>query len=317
MRWPRVERLLGALAREPRVYLLHHNADLDAVGAALALARRWPGLLAARGSVGAAARRLADRLGASVEVEPPLGGFAVGIVLDTGSAAALMPLPPALPLVVLDHHAPGGWPQAIAALQDPGATSTCEVALRVLKAAGARVEPEQALALLCGLLADTRRFRLATRATLAAALELLDAGASLPEAIGIAEAPPPEERSERIARLRAAQRCRVGEARGLLVAWSEVGAFEASAAAALVALGADVALVAAQRGPEACVSARVRSGHEAEVDAAGLMQRAARLLGPAWGGGGHAGAAGLNGPGSASEALEACRKALAAGQEGA
>jgi nanoRNase/pAp phosphatase (c-di-AMP/oligoRNAs hydrolase) len=72
-----------------------------------------------------------------------------------------------------------------------------------------------------------------------------------------------------------------------------------------------VALVAAQREGEASVSARVRRG--VDLDAARLMQRAAARLGPAWGGGGHAGAAGLSGKGDAAKGLQACMQALREG----
>jgi bifunctional oligoribonuclease and PAP phosphatase NrnA len=303
-----VEDVVAALGAQPRVYLLHHNADADAVGAAIALSKRWPGTLAAHRDVSAAGRRVAARFGATVEVDPPLDGYEVGIVVDTGSPGPLGPLPASLPLVVVDHHREGGWPQAVASLVDPEATSTCEVALRLLWALGEGLTEEESLALLCGVVADTQRFRLATKDTLSNAFVLLDNGASLPEAIALLEQPPPEERSERIARLRAAQRLQVHDVGPLLVATSQVNSYEASAANALVRTGADVALVAAQRGPDASVSARVR--HGVELDLARLMQEAAKGLGGAWSGGGHAGAAGLNGQGQAEAALQACLAAL-------
>jgi nanoRNase/pAp phosphatase (c-di-AMP/oligoRNAs hydrolase) len=181
--------------------------------------------------------------------------------------------------------------------------------LKLLWALGEGLQPDEALALLCGLVADTQRFRLATKDTLGSAFVLMDSGAELPEAIALLEQPAPEERSERIARLRAAQRAQVEELQGLVVARSRVDAYEASAANALVRVGADVALVAAQRGPEASVSARVRPG--LELDMARVMQEAGKALGAGWSGGGHAGAAGLNGQGSAERALEACAAALA------
>lgn len=307
-----VERVVQALQREPRVYLLHHNADADAVGAALAMASRWPGTLAAHQDVSAAGRRVAQRFGVEVLVDPPLGAYELGVVLDTGSPGPLGPLPRDLPLVLIDHHRPGGWgPGLLASLVDETATSTCEVVLSLLWEQGQGITDDEALALLCGLVADTQRFRLATKDTLTRAFVLMDNGADLREAIGILEQPRPEERSERIARLRAGQRAEVEEVAGLVVVRSRVNSYEASAAAGLVRLGADVALVAAQRGPDASVSARVRPGLDGRVDLARVMQEAAKGLGPGWGGGGHAAAAGCNGQGSAEDALAACAKALA------
>jgi nanoRNase/pAp phosphatase (c-di-AMP/oligoRNAs hydrolase) len=305
-----VEEVLAALASQPRVYLLHHNADADAVGAAVAMAKRWPGQLAAHRDVSAAGRRVAARFGVEVAVDPPLDKYKLGVALDAGSPVPLGPLPPSLPLIVIDHHREGGWPDVVASFVEDDATSTCEVVLKLIWSLGQGLEPDEALALLCGLVADTQRFRLATKDTLGSAFVLMDSGADLREAIGILEQPPPEERSERIARLRAAQRAQVEEIGGLVVVRSHVNAYEASAANALVRVGADVALVAAQRGPEASVSARVRAGLEGRVDAARVMQEAAASLGPGWGGGGHAGAAGLNGAGTAEQALGAAMAAL-------
>jgi nanoRNase/pAp phosphatase (c-di-AMP/oligoRNAs hydrolase) len=304
-----VERVLKALAAEPRVYLLHHNADADAVGAAIALASRWPGRIVAHDDVSAAGRRLAARFGVKVEVDAPLDGAAIGIVLDTGSPGPLGPLPASLPLVVIDHHREGGWPNAAASLVDPEATSTCEVALRVLWELGEGLTPDESLALLCGLVADTQRFRFATKDTLSSAFVLLDNGAELQEALAILEQPSPEERSERIARLRAAQRAQVEEIHGWLVALSHVNSYEASAAAALVRVGADLALVAAQRDDATSLSARANPS--LGIDLAQLLQRAAQRLGPGWSGGGHAGAAGLTGKGTPEQALAAARAALA------
>lgn len=291
------------------MYLLHHNADADAVGAAIALSKRWPGVLASHEDVSAAGRRVAARFGVEVLVDPPLEGYALGVVVDTGSPQPLGPLPASLPLVLIDHHREQPWKEVVARLVDPECTSTCEVALRLLWALGEGLAADEALALLCGVVADTQRFRLATKDTLTNAFVLLDNGADLQEAIALLEQPPPEERSERIARLRAAQRAQVREVAGLLVALSQVNAYEASAAVALVRTGADVALVAAQREGEASVSGRLRQG--VQVDLALVMQDAAKALGPGWGGGGHAGAAGLNGRGQAEAALRACEAALA------
>lgn len=309
-----MEDVVEALAKEPRVYLLHHNADADAVGAAIALAKRWPGVLASHDDVSAAGRRVAARFGVEVLVDPPLDRFALGVVVDTGSPQPLGALPPSLPLVLIDHHRPQPWPQVVARLVEPDITSTCEVALRLLWALGEGLTEEESLALLCGLVADTQRFKLATKDTLSNAFVLMDNGASLAEAIALLEQPPPEERSERIARLRAAQRAQVKELGGLVVALSQVNSYEASAAGALVRTGADVALVAAQREGEASVSGRIRPG--VSLDLAVLMQEAAKSLGQGWGGGGHAGAAGLNGKGRAEAALQACEAALAKRLEG-
>ncbi|MCA1812968.1 MAG: DHH family phosphoesterase [Halobacteriales archaeon] len=306
-----MEDVLALLSREPRVYLLHKQADADAVGAAVALSQRFPGTIAGHASVGAAATRVAERFGAKVQLDPPLDGYAVGIALDCGSPGMLGALPPGLPLVVIDHHREGGWPQVQARLVEPETTSTCEVVLKLLWALGEGLQPDEALALLCGLVADTQRFRLATKDTLGSAFVLMESGAELPEAIALLEQPAAEERSERIARLRAAQRAEVEEVRGWLVARAQVGSYEASAAQGLVHLGADVAFVAAQRDAEASVSARVRRG--VELDLAKVMQRAGRSLGAAWSGGGHAGAAGLTGKGDAARALQACVQALREG----
>src|SRR5438067_4512912 len=114
-----------------------------------------------------------------------------------------------------------------------------------------------------------------------------------------------DDASMRKATLVAATRARVetvGD--GWLVATSEVGSFDAAAAAALVRAGADVALVASERRDRARVSMRA----SARALAKGLhlgraANEAAREVG--WSGGGHEGAAGLSGDPPSAEARDA------------
>src|SRR5438067_11662991 len=105
-----------------------------------------------------------------------------------------------------------------------------------------------------------------------------------------------DDASMRKATLVAATRARVetvGD--GWLVATSEVGAFDAAAAQALVRAGADVALVASERPDRARISLRASTRALAKGVHLGEIANAAARDVEGWSGGGHEGAAGLSG----------------------
>jgi phosphoesterase RecJ-like protein len=117
------------------------------------------------------------------------GNFDLLVVLDTSDLARLgtIFLPAQhgrLPMVVIDHHITNlnfGTVNVI----EPAASSTAEIVLKLLKKMGLPITPDIASALLTGVITDTLGFRTSntTSNTLAAAMELMQYGASLPEII--------------------------------------------------------------------------------------------------------------------------------------
>jgi len=86
-----------------------------------------------------------------------------------------------VPLLNIDHHMTN-LNFGDVNLVDPQASSTAQIVLRLLEHAGIPLDVEIATALLVGIVADTRGFRTnnVTAQVMAAALRLMEAGASLP-----------------------------------------------------------------------------------------------------------------------------------------
>jgi nanoRNase/pAp phosphatase (c-di-AMP/oligoRNAs hydrolase) len=113
--------------------------------------------------------------------------------------------------------------------------------------------------------------------------------------------------SERIARLKASRRLRLVKINEWLVAFSKVSAYQASAARALISLGAHVAVVAGEKGERIQVSLRAaqdfnkKTGVHLGRDVAKPLGEYLRGMG-----GGHAGSAGANGVGEVEACLKRC-----------
>lgn len=292
---------LGPELRAPgsKLVLMHKNADPDAIGSAAALSRAFGGDVGAVESVSLVGRRVAGILGLSILIDPDPQRYDRVFIVDTSSPTQLGPLAPLLRgPVLIDHHEYFEWPGARIVHVEKDCTSCCEVVHRVLGRLGVVPDATAATGLLLGLVADSARFRYATPATLRAAAELVElSGRGIESVLEALEPDEPRGGPARcLAHLKAAARVVVHDVAGWIVATSSVASFEASAAKALIVLGADVALVVADRGKDGIrLSGRAdRRPVEAGLNLGRLMNGLARKLGEG-GGGGHAGAAGYNG----------------------
>lgn len=278
------------------LWLLHVNADPDCVGSAFALREAFGGTVAQTQGMNRAGERLAKQLSFSPEPIAHPQNFSLHVAVDAGSRSSLGPLAD-LPVCLVDHHRYGDLHDAApVAAWDPARASCAEVALALLDRAGVAPSPLAARALLTGLVTDTARFRHADAEALRAAARLVELSGMRIEDVYASLSDEEEEdadtRDARLATLRAAQRAEVVEMHGFLVATSRVGSYDALAAAALVRSGADVAVVAIERGELARMSLR------ASPRARGLhLGELANAVGRAsgWSAGGHEGAAGMRG----------------------
>ena len=151
---------------------------------------------------------------------------------------------------------------------------------------------------------DTRRFFYADSETLAAAIELIEAGAEYEKCVKSLLIKP--DRSERIARLKAAGRVKVHLIGDWIVAISKIKAFEASACRGLIELGADVAIVGGSPSTDVVrfSSRSTRDFYEKTGVSLGsdLMEPLGQLIEGE--GGGHANAAGANGKKNFEKAMD-------------
>ncbi len=108
--------------------------------------------------------------------------------------------------------------------------------------------------LLSSIIYDTRRFLHISPNTFKLAQILLEAGGDYYQILEIMNNRP--DKSERIACIKAAQRANLIKIQGWIILTSQVKAFEASAARKMIGLGADIAIVMADRKNDVRISGR-------------------------------------------------------------
>jgi nanoRNase/pAp phosphatase (c-di-AMP/oligoRNAs hydrolase) len=158
--------------------------------------------------------------------------------------------------IAVDHHASaetaGSWQHFDHILVKSEATSTCEII--AMGFPSNTLTKEISRILLTGLMFDSQHLGLANEGTLEAALVLVKTGGEIAESKKILRYS--ADRSELLARLKAAQRLQFEEVGGKLIVKSEVSSFQASAARMLVEIGADVGLAYGENNEETRLSAR-------------------------------------------------------------
>ena len=214
-----------------------------------------------------------------------------------------------LPRVFIDHHSPHPTITAIATscIIDESVSSTCEIVHNIYRGFGVKPPANVARALLVGIAYDSRHFSLGTSQTLSSASQLLEIDGPLEDVLSLLSSD--KSRSEKIARLKAAQRMELHDVQGWTIATSRLGSFQASAARALIRLGADVSIVAGKDKDELRASLRATDRFYRETGVH-LGRDIVKALGEEFegAGSGHPTAAGMNGAGD----LEAFLKRVVA-----
>jgi bifunctional oligoribonuclease and PAP phosphatase NrnA len=310
---------LAKLLRKARIALVigHQNSDPDAVCSAYAfsvLARKINPTLGVSftspDGVSKLSKQILNSIPLQVSDQPDLSAIDLIITVDTNTLQQLGPLKESVlnsakPLVMIDHHAPHpeNAKTATLVLCDEKATSTCEIILDMYRKYRFPLGNEVSQALMVGLLVETGHMSIATRRTFRAAYLLVRAGADPETAFALTRTTMDD--SERIARFRSAQRVRLERVGNYLVALSEIGSYHASAARALIALGAHLAVVAGRRNDDLTLSFRSTRDF-AEGTKIHLGTDLAAPLGARMGGmgGGHPTAAGANAKGEVNDALK-------------
>jgi nanoRNase/pAp phosphatase (c-di-AMP/oligoRNAs hydrolase) len=312
-------RLLENLDAKLVVLLCHHNADPDAICSAYAFASLLKNLrqkiiveIGAAQGISRLSKHLLRHLSIEVKTQPNVENADAIILLDTNTIQQLDNLAEKVktakaPIIVIDHHAahPETEKMAKICITNEESSSTCEIIYNFFKQAGIRPIENEAKALFLGIAFDTRHFVLANSSTLKVIAELIDAGVNAKEALAMLSLP--MDFSERVARLKACRRAKIFKVGEWILAFSHVSAFQASAARAIVDLGAHVAVVAGQKNENIEISLRcIQEFHE--KTGIHLGRDIAKPLGEYLRGmgGGHSTAAGVNGVGDLEVALKRC-----------
>lgn len=305
------------------VLLCHHNADPDAVCAAYAFSKLL-NHLRLRLSIETAAvqgpsrlsKFLLNALPIKLTMKPRIEEADLIVLLDTNTIQQLDRWGERVkasnsPIIVIDHHAVHPETERLSTVYviDEEATSTCEIVYRFFKEMGVKLAEDEAKALFLGIAFDTKHFIMADSDTFKIVAELIDSGVDPEKLLPLLSLP--MDFSERVARLRACQRVDLKKVDHWLIALSHISSYQASAARALISLGAHVAIVAGQRGKVLQISLRsCREFHE--KTGIHLGRDVAIPLGKYLHGtgGGHSLAAGVNGVGTLDIALKRCMRLL-------
>jgi phosphoesterase RecJ-like protein len=303
--------------------LCHHNSDPDAVCSAYAfqsLLKTLKPTLSVEIGTGNGVSRLSKHvlkfIPITVKENPSVEEADAIVLLDTNTIQQLGNLAERItkttaPLIVVDHHAAHPETEHIAKLviTHEEAASTCEIVYSFYKQLNVKPDLNVSKALFLGIAFDTRHFVLANSSTFQTIAELGERGVNAQETLSTLSLP--MDFSERVARMKACRRAKLLKVGNWIIALSHVSAYQASAARALVDLGAHMAAVAGQKNDNIEISMRCTRDFNLETGIH-LGRDIAKPLGEYLQGmgGGHATAAGVNGVGDVESGLKRCLRLL-------
>lgn len=301
------------------ILLCHHNADPDAICSAYAfqslLMRHKPNMRVEIGigqGISRLSKNILKHIPMIINPQPDVEKADVIVLLDTNTIQQLGQLAErvsntSIPIIVIDHHAAHPQTEQIAKLciTNEEASSTCEMVYGFYKELNIKPELNEAKALFLGITFDTRHFVLAKSSTFKTISELCDAGVNPQEELSSLALP--MDASERFARIKACRRAKVVKVENWIIALSYVSSYQASAARALIDLGAHMAAVAGQKNEKIEISMRCTRDFN-QTTGIHLGKDIAKPLGEYLEGmgGGHATAAGVNGKGYIEKGLKRC-----------
>lgn len=293
----------------------HQNADPDALGSAIALKELLENLNPQvnveifADSINNPAYYLKNYTDTKVTIEPLEKNLDLLFIVDANNLIQLGSMSPLVELaeetVIIDHHEPHSQTPKITdyfiILEE--LSSTSEIIYQLFKMLGVKISPKSAFALIAGIIFDTRRFSFASSNTFSIVSDLILSGVNYDDALSLFVSE--MDISEKIARLKASQRTKIKRINDLLLITSEVSTYEASAARALIDLGADIAIVIADKGKnEIRASARAKTKMKKiqGFSLGKIMEKAGEKF--QGGGGGHILAAGFKGKGEPKEIMK-------------
>ncbi len=294
---------LSKLIGKKCLITFHSGADIDAMGAGIAI-RRYikTARIVAPDRASSSARNLATYCNEKIEIAEDFkkqdgtydfSEFEHFILLDSNSAGN-SPISSHVKIdYVIDHHSiRSDTIRAKNSIIDNKVSSTCEIV------AGMIGNPDKfsALALICGIIADSYYFHNATTGTFKTAAKLLaKTGMEYSQVLSFVDQP--RDVGSRISMLEACRNVAIIhehiKGQDLIIATSQAAGFEADAAVALIDIGADISFVGHAGKVGARISARMRNAHSGKLSMASIMSQVAPIIGGT--GGGHVCAAGANG----------------------
>ncbi|NLE05910.1 MAG: hypothetical protein GX638_14080 [Crenarchaeota archaeon] len=315
--------LLDQIGASNILLLCHHNSDPDAVCSAYAfqglLKRVRPQINTEIGTglgISRLTKHLCKFLPMKVNLNPDIDKAEVLILLDTNTIQQLGNLTEKVnvtkaPIILVDHHAAHPDTQKICkiCITSEDASSTCDIVYSFYKEQNLKPNLDESKALFLGMAFDTRHFVIASSSTFKAVADLIDNGINAQEVLAMLAIP--MDFSERVAKVKSCKRSKIIRIDNWIIALSHVSAFQASAARALIDIGAHISAVAGKKGENIEISLRC-TREFSEKTGIHLGRDIAKPLGEALKGmgGGHAMAAGVNGKGEIRSGLKRCLQLL-------
>ena len=294
------------------VVLGHHNADPDAIGAAVGIKELVETLSPTSVvtcvmpvDVSALSERIIQMLGLEIR-EKYNDPFDTLIIVDTGSLNQLGDWEETVRgsgfnLLVIDHHNrnPEYDELSVFYLIDEEAGSTSEQVHRLFKEYDFKPSSTTAKALLAGITFDSKFFSIGSAQTYQSVSELLEITGDISSTRELFNST--IQLPEKIARIKAAQRTETHQINGWIIALSRLGSYQSSGARALISLGADVAVVTGEDKGDLRASLRStqRFHDKTAIHLGNLFSEASETLDGQ--GNGHPTAAGYNGSGDIDE----------------
>jgi nanoRNase/pAp phosphatase (c-di-AMP/oligoRNAs hydrolase) len=319
MSFTEITKILDEVQASFILLLCHHNADPDAVCAAYAfqslLAKCRPNMKVEIGTgqgLSRLSKHIMNHIPITVNLKPDVEKADAVVLLDTNTTQQLGYLAVRIaeteaPIIVIDHHAAHPQTEQIARLciTNEESSSTCEMVYNFYRQLSMKPKLNEAKALFLGIAFDTRHFILANSSTFKTISELSDVCVNPQEELSSLSLP--MDFSERVARVKACRRAKLIKIGNWIIALSHVSAYQASAARALVDLGAHMAAVAGQKNEKVEISMRCTRDFN-QVTGIHLGRDIAKPLGEYLQGmgGGHATAAGVNGTEHVEKGLKRC-----------
>lgn len=309
---------LSPLFGKKVLLLTHAGADVDTLGSAAAIHFSLKGksqtTIGVPDHLNLNAKALAKKLKIPYKINPALKNYNAILSLDFNKSQMLGSMQKSFlefkgEKYLIDHHSEEKEKVAPSknSYISKKAVSTTELVYELLKKTRVKIPQKAYASIGSGIITDSASFLIADHKTFKIMAEVMEK-AKMPYSSLVSLFKVERDFSEKVAALKAAKRVRIFKIGKSIIATSEIGAFEATAARALIRLGADVSFCGyAERG-KVRISARVNNYWltKKKFDLAkDVFNKLEKYFDGE--GGGHPGASGFNGKGkSVSKHLEKC-----------
>jgi nanoRNase/pAp phosphatase (c-di-AMP/oligoRNAs hydrolase) len=241
---------------EKIIVLGHHNADPDAVGAAQGVRELIETLkpntiveIVMPEGISNLSMNLITKLGLeNVKSQASYSKYDTIIIVDSGGLSQIGEWETKIKnhegvSILIDHHTQNDYVLKIFDLiiHDENASSTCELVYQIYTKYNIKPTIKTKKALIAGIIFDTKYLSLGNAPTFRIISNLLEGIGNISNIRSLLKME--ANLSERIARLKTAQRTEIHKINDWIIIISEIGSYQSSGARALISLGADLAIV--------------------------------------------------------------------------